>query len=175
MIDKNVEGFRSFVNRQYVKMKRMAAVGSLILLAVNLSFTIYPYIEFRFPEYIFGMIPRAWVGVPFLLLFVIILIWFGSHIYVRKLEMYRTEHGAELLYNPYTVYQISPFEEMMHRSFSIPTLIGVYNIMPGGKDKEQVKHCLDDLIRWVDLGYIPKKDFPEHLQRYYITNLEGRL
>lgn len=156
-------------------MKRMAGVGSLILLAINLSFTAYPYIEFRFPKYILGVIPRAWVGVPLLLLFVIILILIGSHIYVCKLEMYRTEHGAEILYNPYSIYQISPFEEMLHRNISIPTLIGIYSVMPDGKEKEQVKKSLDDFKKWVDLGYIPKEDFPDHLHRYYITDLEGRL
>jgi hypothetical protein len=57
------ETLRKFINMQYVKMKRMAAVGSLILLAINLSFTIYPFVEFRFPDYVFGILPKAWFNI----------------------------------------------------------------------------------------------------------------
>lgn len=169
------EIIRKFVNLQYVKMKRMAAVGGLILLAVNLAFTIYPYIEFRFPEYFFGLIPRAWVGVPLVLIVIMLLIWLGAHIYVKKLEMYRTEWVAERIYNPYAVYAIGPFEEMLYRTMTIPTLQAAYATMPEGKEKKEVKEKLEKAKKYVDLGYIPKEDFPQHLKKYYITNKERRL
>jgi hypothetical protein len=169
------ETLRKFINMQYVKMKRMAAVGSLILLAINLSFTIYPFVEFRFPEYVLGMIPRAWVGIPVLLILILLLIMFGAHIYMSKMEMYRTEHLAERILNPYAVYQIGPFEEMLYRTMTIPTLEASYMAMPEGKEKEEVKKNLDRAKKYVDLGYIPKEDFPKHLKKYYITNKERRL
>ena len=169
------EKIRKFINMQYVKMKRMASVGGLILLAINLSLTIYPFVEFRFPEYILGILPRAWIGVPLIFLLIIFLIWVGAHIYTNKMEMYRTEFLAEKILNPYTVYAIGPFEEMLYRTMTIPTLEAAYMSMPEGKEKEGVKKSLDMAKKWVELGYIPKKDFPQHLKKYYITNKERRL
>jgi len=84
------ERFRKFFNEQYVKMKQMAAVGSLILLAINLSFTIYPYIEHR------RVHPYA--AIPLLFLGIMLLIWLGAHVYVKKMEMYRTEEYLEFRY-----------------------------------------------------------------------------
>lgn len=168
------EKIRRFLNLQYVKMKRMAAVGSLFLLAVNLSFVVYPYIEFRLPVSIMG-IPRAWIGVPLLLLFIVLLIWLGSHIYLRVFEMYRTETSADITYNPYTVYAITPFEEMLYTYFSIPTLEGVVTLLPDGPEKDKLVEKLEKFRKWIKLGYIPKEDFPVHLQKFYITNKENRL
>jgi hypothetical protein len=168
------EKVRKFINMQYVKMKRMASVGGLILLAINLSLTIYPFVEFRFQEYMLG-IPRAWIGIPVILLIILFLLWVGSHIYISIMEMYRTEFLAEKILNPYTVYAIGPFEEMLYRTMTIPTLEASYMSMPDGKEKEGVKKNLDLAKKWVDMGYIPKEDFPKHLKKYYITNKERRL
>jgi len=169
------ETLRKFINIQYVKMKRMAAVGGLVLLAVNLSFTVYPYVEFRFPEKIFGIIPSTYVGVPIIFVIIVFLIWVGAHIYISKMEMYRTESLADRIFNPYTIYAIGPFEEMLYRTMTIPTLQAAYSSMPECKEKEEVKKQLDRAKKYVDLGYIPKEDFPEHLKKYYITNKERRL
>jgi hypothetical protein len=169
------EKIRKFLNMQYVKMKRMATVGSLILLALNLSFTIYPYVEFRFPEQIFEIIPRTYLAIPIIFLIIVFLIWFCAHIYMSKMEMYRTESLADRILNPYAVYAIGPFEEMLYRTMTIPTLEASYMAMPEGKEKEEVKKNLEQAKKFVDLGYIPKEDFPKHLKKYYITNKERRL
>jgi len=168
------EKIRKFFNEQYVKMKRLAAVGSLILLAVNLSFTVYPFIEFRFPENIW-IIPRAWLVIPLLLFFIILLIWIISHIYIKKMEMYRTESRADQLYNPYCVYAFNPFQEMWWRHIYIPQMEGIYHNMEEGKEKDKLKSKIEMVNDWLDKGYIPKKDFPQHLKKYYITDKEQRL
>ena len=111
-IDKK-ERIRKFINMQYVKIKRTAAVGSLIILTLNLSLTIYPFISHR------GMHP--YLAIPIIFTSVIIIMWIAADIYVKRLEMYRTEFLAERILNPYTVYAIGPFEEMKYRSMEIPT------------------------------------------------------
>jgi len=168
------EKVRGFFNNQYVKMKKMAAVGSLILLAVNLAFTVYPYIEFRFPEEIW-IIPRAWVGVPLVFIFIMILIWFFAHIYIKIFEMYRTETRADMMFNPFCVYAFGPFEEMLWRNVQLPTLEAAWASMPDGERKDKIKKELDKARKWVEMGYIPKEDFPKHLRKYYITNKQQRL
>jgi len=174
MIDTR-ERVRGFVSLQYVKMKRMASVGSLILLAVNLSFTLYPFVQHRFMFLNRQGIPDTYVGIPVLFFTIVVIIWAGAHVYVKKFEMYRTEMVAERMFNPYAVYLIGPFEEMLYRTMTIPTLEAAWLSMPEGDDKIRIGEQLDKAKKWVDLGYIPKEEYPEHLMKYYITNKQTRL
>jgi len=189
------EKIRNFVNMQYVKMKRMAAVGSLILLAVNLSFTIYPYTAHRFNDYVFG-IPSAWFGVTSIFFLVVFFIWLGSHIYTSTMEMYRSEKKAEIILNPYQVYAFQPFWEMWWRDIYIPQMksqLVTLKYLQSIEEKKNKENCetvqyynltneinyLESEIKkvecWLDLGYIPKEDFPKHLKKYYITKKQRRL
>jgi len=165
---------RRFFNTQYVKMKRMAAVGSLVLLAVNLAFTIYPYIDFRMPNTIFGA-PKAWLGVPMLFILIIIVIWAAAHIYVKKLEMYRTESRADILYSPYSVYAMAPKEEMMIRNIYLPIMETQLEKLNEGKAKEKMAKEITRIRDWCEKGFIPKDDFPVHLKSMYITEKQRRL
>jgi len=163
----NEEKIRKFFNLQYVKIKRTAAVGSLIMLVLNLSFVIYPYIEHR------GIHP--YIAIPGIFILVILIIWILAHLYVRKMEMYRTESLAEKILNPYSVYAIGPFEEMKYRNFEMIIMESLYDLFPEGEKKQQLKQQIDKVKNWLELGYIPKKDFPKHLKKYYITSNESRL
>ncbi len=165
-IDKK-ERIRKFLNMQYVKIKRLAAVGSLIILTLNLSFSIYPFISHR------GIHP--YLAIPLIFSIVILIIWLTAEIYVKKFEMYRTEFLAERILNPYSVYAIGPFEEMKYRNMEIPIMDALSKIMPEGKEKDDFNETLNNVKKWCDLGYIPKKDFPKHLKKYYITETENRL
>jgi hypothetical protein len=161
------ERFRKILNLQYVKIKRTAAVGSLIMLILNLSFTIYPFVEHR------GVHP--YFAIPLIFLIVFLLVWLASHIYVKKFEMYRTESVAEKLFNPYAVYAIGPFEEMKYRNMDLVIIETLYGLLPEGEKKQELKEQIEKIRNWCDLGYIPKKDFPKHLKKYYMTNIENRL
>jgi len=182
------ERIRRIINIQYVKIKRLAAIGSLLLLAINLSFTMYPYIEFRFPEYTLG-IPRAYVGVPIIFILIMFIIWVCSHIYTNTMEMYRTESLANIIYNPYQVYAFQPFWEMWWRDVYVPQMKSqvtvLKNLYKKETDEEEKEYLqkeikfldseVEKIKNWLDLGFIPKKDFPKHLKKYYITNKEKRL
>ena len=165
---------KKFINMQYVKMKRMASVFALLMLAFSLSLSAYPYISFRLPTFMWGFSTTYFV-IPLLFIGIILLIWVLSHIYVRKFEMYKTESLAERVLNPYAVYLFDPFQEMVYRTLMLPTLKASYYSMPDGLEKQEVKRNLDLITKWLDIGYIPKKDFPEHLKQFYITDKEGRL
>jgi len=182
------EKIRNFINFQYVKMKKMAGVASLLLLAINLSFTIYPFIEHRFGEYVFG-IPRAWITIPILFIFITFLILLGAHFYIKILEMYRTEAKANMTYNPYQVYAFQPFWEMWWRDVYIPQMksqLSVLKTLYRNEKNYDEKNRLESDIKymdseikkvqnWLELGYIPKEDFPKHLKKYYLTDKEQRL
>jgi len=174
MIDKE-ENFRKFINLQYVKVRRVAAVGSLILLMINLSLTAYPYIEHRFGQYIFG-VPSTYIGIPVVFVLIGVLVLLLAHIYVKKMEMYRTEQHAEIKYNPFSVYAFSPFEEMMYTNSIVPLMKGLVHILPeGSEERKKLKEDAEKFERWCRLGYIPKEEFPQNLMEYYITDKQQRL
>jgi len=161
------EKIRAFFNLQYAKIKKTAAVGSLILLTINLAVSSYPYIEHR------GIHP--YIAMPLLFLAILFVVWLLAHVYVRRMEMYRTEMRADMMLNPYAVYAIAPFEEMRYRYQFIPILRALEELLPKGEKKQRMKECADNWQKWVDLGYIPKEDYPKHLLHYYITDKARRL
>jgi len=169
------ERLRKFINLQYVKVRRVAAVGSLILLMINLSLTTYPYISHRLGEYIFG-IPSAYIGIPFVFVLIGLIVLFLAHIYVKKMEMYRTEQHAEIKYNPFSVYAFSPFEEMMYTNSIVPIMKGLVHVLPkDSKERKKLEEEAKRFERWCKLGYIPKEEFPKNLMEYYITDKQQRL
>jgi len=161
------ERFRRFFNIQVMKLKKVAAVGSLFLLVFNLSLLLYPYIEHRDVH--------PYVAIPVVFVFIGFVILVFAHVYLRVFDMYRTEAAAERTLDPYMIYAFSPIGEMMLRCVYLPVLYGLYNLSDDGVDKYKMKGFVDVVENWVSLGFIPKEDFPEHLKRFYVTNKRKRL
>ena len=168
MFNDTDEKIRRFLNLQYIKVKKVAAVGSMILLAINLSLTIFLYFEHRRIH--------PYIGIPVIFFIVMLILWFLAHVYVRKMEMYRTEQAAEVLYNPYAVYAYCPFQEMTYSHTMEPLMKGILKLLPKDSNEyKELKSKLEKFIEWNKLGYIPKKDFPNELKKYYIKDKQQRL
>lgn len=161
------ERVRRFFNMQIQKLKRVASIGSLILLVFNLSLLIYPYIEHRNVH--------PYLAIPTIFVLISLLILLLAHAYLKWLDMYRTEQETERYFNPYAVYAFQPWDEMVYRYIHIPMLEAVYHMQPEGNYKRDLEQLIKKLYRWVNKGYIPKEDFPDHLKKYYITNRQARL
>jgi len=78
--------------------------------------------------------------------------------------MYQEEWRGEMLYNPYAVDHFTPKEEMMIRYIYLPILEFT------GKDKETAI-----VKQWIDTGYIPHCQFPEHLNPFLKGKKEKKL
>lgn len=156
------ENLRHWVMRQIEKLRRVAAIGSLALLTINLALSVYPYIEHR------NIHP--YLGITIVALLIAFGLMIAAHIWNNKLEMYRGEMKARMTYNPFAVYALQPYEEMWNRICFIP----IMEYLATG-DKEKLSENLEKMQEWVERGYIPKKHFPEHLKKYYITDKEQRL
>lgn len=161
------EKIQRFINIQILKLKKVAAVGSLILLLLNFSFVAYPYLEYR------GIHPYFIIPAIFFSLALFIL--FLAHIYLKWFDMYRTEAEAERYFNPYTVYAIGPFEEMQYRYLMLPMVEAVIHLQKDDDKKKEIVERVEQFRKWVNLGYIPKEDFPKHLKKFYITKKQNRL
>jgi len=168
------ERFRKWYNLQYLKMRQIAPLGSLVMLSFSIALSLFPYMEFRFEKYYLG-VPVEWFMIPILWVAIMLVIFFVAHLYIRVFHMYRTERRAEVVYNPYQVYAIQPFQEMWFSHIYLPLMRGSIESVSDGPVKEELQKEYEMVSNWLDLGYIPKKDFPEHLKKYYISNIEGRL
>lgn len=168
------EGFRKWFNLQFVKLKQVAMVGSLVILAVNLSLTLYPYIEHRLPYYIWE-IPRAWLGIPLIFVFVMFVLWIIAHIWTSYLEMYRTQQRAERMLNPYNVYHFNPFQIAWYRNFHLPLMKEQLEQINNPDRKKKYKRQVERVERWLDIGYIPKDEYPDDIKEFYLTDKKNRL
>jgi len=167
VVDKKQERWRRFFNVQYVKLKKVAPVGSMITLFLNLAFTMYPYVEHRFPH--------PYLGIPVVFGINLFIGLFLAHVYLNWLQMYRTEAEAEKYFNPYAVNYFGPWEEVVYRNLWIPVLEGIRDNETNPKRKEYYQRCIDRFLGWMDQGFVPKKDFPKHLLKFYKDRTQKRL
>ena len=166
-IDRN-ERIRRWINIQIVKLQQVASVGALLLMILSNALIINQYIVWR------GIHP--YVGITLVFVGLLVLVLFLAHIYIRMLEMNRTQKRAELELNPYAVYAFGPFEEVLWRTLHIPTLEAAWiNIPDDNPKKKEIGELLNKAKKWVDLGYIPREDYPKHLLGFYKTKIERRL
>lgn len=158
---------KKFINIQMYKVKSISSVASVVMWALTFVFILYPYIEHRSIH--------PYVAIPILFLCIITILWLLAHLYVRKLEMYKTEKYADIIHNPYAVYAVTPFEEMMYRNIFIPLMENDFVLLPDGEQKTKIGEKLKRVKNWVELGYIPNEDFPGHLKKFLITKDQFRL
>jgi len=163
------ECIRGFINYQYVKLKRVAAVGGLIILVINLAFNVYPYVSHRL------IFSNIYLGIFLLFILIFFSLLILAHLYVVKVEMYRTEAKADAVLSPYNIYAFTPKDELFLRFFYLPTLEGIYSSLKNTTDKEDMKKVIDTVKFWRDSGYIPKEHFPVELKEWYKTKKERRL
>ncbi|MFO8133502.1 MAG: hypothetical protein R6U10_06210 [Thermoplasmatota archaeon] len=155
-------------NVELAKIKQVAMVGSVVLLTLNIALTAYPYIAWR------GIHP--YVGVALVFLAILAAIWLLAHLYMNVLEMYKEQKLAEnVLYNPYAVHQFNPFQEVTWMQYNMVVLEALHGMATDDSMRGRLQDAIDTVERWLSLGYIPRRDFPAHLQRYYLTRREERI
>ena len=155
-------------NVELTKIKQVAMVGSVILLTLNIALTAYPYLAWR------GIHPYAGVALVFLVILGVI--WLLAHVYMNVLEMYKEQKLAEsVLYNPYAVHQFTPFQEVTWMYYNMTVLEALQSIATDDATRQKLENAIATAENWLSLGYIPRRDFPAHLQKYYLTRHEARI
>jgi len=143
-------------SRQYKKIGMVAAVGSVVLLGLNLSISIFDSMQSP-PLHPYVLIPLFFIGV-------MVCIWLFSVLYVDVLRMNAYEQWQEMLLKPFNVNLFTVFQLTWWREVYIPML-----------RKLELDEQADRLEKWLDLGYIPKEDFPEELRKYVVMEEEYKL
>jgi hypothetical protein len=171
---KPIEGngkFRRFVMIQLAKMQKVYMPASLMLLVLTNSLLFIPYFENRDIH--------PYLSVFFVSSFLFLLLLSIAHIYVRKFGMNQFQHRADVELNPFTVNHLSPLDEVRWRTFYLPSMTTYYKILENiNKDDSYLpvlKQEIDKIQRWVNLGYIPPDDAPDHLKALFSSIVEMRL
>ncbi|MGC9307231.1 MAG: hypothetical protein ACP5FL_00475 [Thermoplasmatota archaeon] len=155
-------------NVELTKIKQVAMVGSVVLLTLNIALTAYPYLAWR------GIHPYAGVALVFLV--ILGAIWLLAHVYMNVLEMYKEQKLAEnVLYNPYAVHQFTPFQEVTWMYYNMTVLEALQSMATDDATREKLETAIATAKNWLSMGYIPRQDFPAHLQKYYLTRHEARI
>lgn len=155
-------------NVELTKIKQVAMVGSVVLLTLNIALTAYPYLAWR------GIHPYAGVALVFLV--ILGAIWLLAHVYMNVLEMYKEQKLAEnVLYNPYAVHQFTPFQEVTWMYYNMTVLEALQSMATDDATREKLETAIATAKNWLSRGYIPRQDFPAHLQKYYLTRHEARI
>ena len=164
----NFKKAKRWFNIELTKIKQVAMVGSVVLLTLNISLTAYPYIAWR------GIHP--YLGITMVFVLILGATWLLAHLYMNVMEMYKEQKLAEnILYNPYSVYLFTPFQEVTWRYYNRTVLEALANLTQDPDEKEKLHATLTTIDRWFSTGYIPRQDFPLHLQQYYLTKREERI
>lgn len=107
-------GAKTWAMTQMWRLQQIAMVGSLILLVINLGFTIYGYIDWR--------IRNPYIGVPAVVLALVAVIWLAAWTWDKRLRLWREQQSVIIERNPYAAERLSPKEIAMFEWVWIPAI-----------------------------------------------------
>lgn len=154
--------------RNLIRLRKTGGLVSLGLLTVNQALLIAQTVAWR------GFNP--WIVVPsvaFLLFTLAIAISYAVWILG---DGYHAETAAQVAHNPTQTYAYNPFQQVEHKQLRIPKLRAIAAIAEDHDPEAaaELREAIDRWERWVDLGYIPRDEYPEHLLHHYLSD-GGRL
>lgn len=151
---------RAWLMEQLEIVRRLTGIYTVALLAVNLSFTMYAFLEWRDIH--------PYVAIPFLTVCIGLLVWLTARLIVVKWEFYKSEKIAQMKYNQFAVYAVQPWENMLLRTLYLPLMRAVAD-----DDMDELRESIEKIEEWVDRGVIPRDQFPPDLRKYYVSKSES--
>lgn len=128
--------------------------------SLTLTLVAYDFVAWR------GIHPYIAIPAIFLLTLSLILGW--GYIFVEKLGLFRAKKAGMVSMDPVQVYAFNPFQEMMLVHWHIPLMESSVKVGESmGLDMHQERDALERVKNWASEGFIPRKDFPEHLLKFY--------
>lgn len=157
---RTMDDIKHFLFEQLEKLQQFSAIGMPAMLVINLAISVFNLIKWR------GISP--YVGISILTFSIMFIYWSMAHLIVKKGETYRSKARAAIKFNPYSIWAISPIQWMLMKHIWVPVL------KKQAETKEE-KAEVAMVENWMEIGYIPKKDFPDNLKKFYMPKKEKRL
>ena len=126
----------------YWRTQQIAAIFSMIMLALTLTLQVNLYIEWRFSN--------TYIGIIITLVILASIILFAGYAWDKKGRMWHEQSVVGVERNPFNVHKMAPKEAVMYLIFHIPIL----NFISESTDDDELKHRLKstaiDLKVWSD-------------------------
>lgn len=151
---------------QVWRVQQVAAILTLILLALNLSLQLYNYINWRG-----GILETPYIGVPIILLALGLVIWGFAIFWDLRMKMWREQMAVTMERNPYAKEKMYAKEIMLYGLTWLPVMDKL------AKDDPEMRKSADAFKVWIRrainedpgtkaewdslLEYI--KDYPDHI------------
>lgn len=116
-VDSGLSKLKKWFMLQMWRFQQIAAVMTLGLLALNLSLQVNSFMNWRG-----GWFSNPYLGVPFILLVLISVIWCVSVVWDLKMKMWREQAAVMYERNPYSKEKLVSKEVVQMSGFWIPDL-----------------------------------------------------
>ena len=153
---------RKRVMRMLAHTQEAGAPIQILMQAMTLALVAFGYIAWR------GIDPYVGIAVLFVLILAGILSW--GYLYVEVLGLFRAKRSSVATMDPVQVYAMTPYQEMMIRTVTLPNLRNNRAIAPQlGIDTSEIDESIRRVEAWQENGFIPKEQFPPELAHHYKT------
>ena len=132
-------GVKKWFMLQMWRVQQIAAILTLVLLAISLSLQIYNYMSWRS-----GLFSSPYTGALIILLALGLIIWVLSIVWDTRLRMWREQMTVLVERNPYSKEKMSPKEIVHYRLVWLPLLKKL------GKDDPSLKEYGETMEAWME-------------------------
>ena len=126
----------------YWRTQQIAAIFSMIMLALALTLQVNLYIEWRFSN--------TYIGIIITLFILAAIILFAGYVWDKKGRMWHEQSVVGVERNPFNVHKMAPKELVMYLKFHIPILNFISESTDDNELKAQLKSTATDLKVWSD-------------------------
>jgi hypothetical protein len=150
--------------RNLIRLRKTGGLVSLGLLVVNQALLVAQIVAWR------GFDP--WLIVPTVALGLFALAIFASWAIWVLGDGYHHETAAQVSHSPVQVYAPNPWQIVLWRTFRLPKARALASIAEG-EAREELQEAIERWERWIELGYIPRDEYPPDLLHHYLAS-EGQ-
>ena len=120
------------------RVQQIAQIATIGLLAINLAFQVYSYMSWRG-----SIFDSPYMGVPFIALILMAIIWGFSIIWDLQMRMWREQHSVLVEKNPYAKEKMTAKEIALYGYFWLPLMDKV------SQDDPEAKKATADMRDWL--------------------------
>jgi hypothetical protein len=124
---------------QVWRLQQVAAILTLVLLALNLSIQLYDKLSWRG-----GLFESSYTAIPFIMLLLVAAIWGFSIFWDLRMKMWREQSAVAVERNPYAKERLYAKEIANYSMMFLPILESL------GKTDPEAKAAADFVRRWIN-------------------------
>ena len=133
-------GVKKWFMLQLWRVQQVAQILTIALLALNLSLTVYPYLEWREGT----VFAETYAGVTLILLLIAAGVWIFAMVWDIKLKMWREQQMVLVEKNPYAKEKMAAKEIVMYQLSWLPLMEKL------GKDDPDIMAAAKSLRAWTE-------------------------